>query len=45
MKKLLVGLLATLSLGMAQKTLVFGSNGEPVSLEPGNITDGISIYV
>ncbi len=45
MKKLLVGLLAALSLGMAQKTLVFGSNGEPVSLEPGNITDGISIYV
>ena len=43
MKKLLVGLLAALSLGMAQKTLVFGSNGEPVSLEPGNITDGISI--
>jgi peptide/nickel transport system substrate-binding protein len=24
--------------------LVFGSNGEPVSLESGNITDGISIY-
>lgn len=45
MKKLLVGLLAALSLGIAQKTLVFGSNGEPVSLEPGNITDGISIYV
>lgn len=32
------------TLGFAQKTLVFGSNGEPVSLEPGNITDGISIY-
>jgi len=30
---------------LAQKTLVFGANGEPVSLEPGNITDGISIYV
>jgi peptide/nickel transport system substrate-binding protein len=26
-------------------TLVFGSGGDPVSLEPGNITDGNSIYV
>ena len=26
-------------------TLVFGGNGEPVSLEPANITDGISINV
>lgn len=46
MKRLLATLaLATLAgFGMAQKTLVFGSNGEPVSLESGNITDGISIY-
>lgn len=34
-----------MGLGLGQKTLVFGHNGEPVSLEPGNITDGISIYV
>ena len=42
MKKLLLtALLATLpSAGAA--TLVFGGNGDPVSLEPGNITDGIS---
>lgn len=26
-------------------TLVFGSGGQPVNLEPGNITDGNSIYV
>ena len=47
MKRTLVGLVALGllgSLGMAQSTLVFGSNGEPVSLESGNITDGISIY-
>ncbi|MCL6527160.1 MAG: ABC transporter substrate-binding protein [Thermaceae bacterium] len=47
MKRTLVGLLALGllgSLGLAQKPLVFGSNGEPVTLEPGNITDGISIY-
>ncbi|WP_019585610.1 ABC transporter substrate-binding protein [Deinococcus apachensis] len=45
MKKLLLtALLATLpSAGAA--TLVFGNNGDPVSLEPGNITDGISIAV
>lgn len=45
MKKLLLtALLAALpSAGAA--TLVFGGNGEPVSLEPGNITDGISILV
>ncbi|MBB5232860.1 ABC transporter substrate-binding protein [Deinococcus budaensis] len=45
MKKLLLtALLATLpSAGAA--TLVFGGNGDPVSLEPGNITDGISIMV
>ncbi|GIW34584.1 ABC transporter substrate-binding protein [Meiothermus sp.] len=47
MKYRLLGILALGllgSLGMAQKTLVFGSNGEPASLESGNITDGISIY-
>lgn len=47
MKYRLLGILALGllgSLGMAQKTLVFGSNGEPTSLESGNITDGISIY-
>lgn len=43
--KVLLGLAVALGLGLAQKTLVFGANGEPVSLEPGNITDGISIYV
>ncbi|BDP41450.1 ABC transporter substrate-binding protein [Deinococcus aetherius] len=43
-KVLLTALLATLpSAGAA--TLVFGANGDPVSLEPGNITDGISILV
>ena len=26
-------------------TLVYGGNGEPVSLEPGNVTDGISLTV
>ncbi len=45
MKKLiLTGLLAALSAASAS-TLVFGANGEPVSLESGNITDGISILV
>ncbi|UBV43743.1 ABC transporter substrate-binding protein [Deinococcus taeanensis] len=45
MKKLLLtALLSTLSAASAA-TLVFGGNGEPVSLEPGNITDGISILV
>ncbi|HEU4741338.1 MAG TPA: ABC transporter substrate-binding protein [Meiothermus sp.] len=46
MKKrwLMLAIAALGTLGFAQKTLVFGSNGEPVSLEPGNITDGISIY-
>ncbi|MBD2089137.1 ABC transporter substrate-binding protein [Microcoleus sp. FACHB-1515] len=29
----------------ATSALVFGSGGEPVNLEPGNITDGNSIYV
>ncbi|NJN85198.1 MAG: ABC transporter substrate-binding protein [Leptolyngbyaceae cyanobacterium SL_7_1] len=28
-----------------QTALVFGSGGQPVNLEPGNITDGNSIYV
>ncbi|EYB67616.1 extracellular solute-binding protein [Deinococcus phoenicis] len=45
MKKLLLtALLATLPTAGAA-TLVFGNNGDPVSLEPGNITDGISIAV
>lgn len=45
MKKLLLtALLSTLSAASAA-TLVFGGNGEPVSLESGNITDGISILV
>ncbi|GAA5532623.1 ABC transporter substrate-binding protein [Deinococcus aluminii] len=45
MKKLLLtALLATLPTAGAA-TLVFGNNGEPVSLESGNITDGISILV
>jgi peptide/nickel transport system substrate-binding protein len=36
----------SLVLGSASAaTLVYGGNGEPVSLEPGNITDGISITV
>jgi len=45
MKKLLLtALLASLpSAGAA--TLVFGGNGDPISLESGNITDGISILV
>ncbi|SMB91389.1 ABC transporter substrate-binding protein [Deinococcus hopiensis] len=45
MKKLLLtALLATLPTAGAA-TLVFGANGDPVSLESGNITDGISILV
>jgi peptide/nickel transport system substrate-binding protein len=45
MKKLLLtALLSTLSAASAA-SLVFGGNGEPVSLESGNITDGISILV
>ncbi|MDP9762813.1 MULTISPECIES: ABC transporter substrate-binding protein [Deinococcus] len=46
MKKVfLTALLATLSAASAAGTLVYGGNGEPVSLESGNITDGISILV
>mgnify|MGYP001168480072 CR=1 FL=1 len=48
MKHRWLGVLALALLGsfsLAQKTLVFGHNGEPVSLESGNITDGVSIYV
>lgn len=39
------GAVATLALSnsAAASTLVFGANGDPVSLESGNITDGISI--
>ncbi|MDX2006789.1 MAG: ABC transporter substrate-binding protein [Meiothermus sp.] len=47
MKAKLLGIVALgllSGLGLAQKTLVFGSNGEPVNLESGNVTDGISIY-
>ena len=45
-KALLTALLAALPLAGAQSgTLVFGGNGEPVSLESGNITDGISILI
>ncbi|ACO45908.1 ABC transporter substrate-binding protein [Deinococcus deserti] len=45
MKKLLLtALLAALPTASAA-TLVFGANGEPVSLESGNITDGISILI
>uniref|UniRef100_UPI002869E692 ABC transporter substrate-binding protein n=1 Tax=Deinococcus sp. TaxID=47478 RepID=UPI002869E692 len=46
MKKLLLtALLATLPAASAAGTLVFGANGDPISLESGNITDGISILV
>lgn len=47
MKKLLLttALLAALPLASAAGTLVVAGNGEPVSLESGNITDGISINV
>ncbi|WP_034384299.1 ABC transporter substrate-binding protein [Deinococcus sp. YIM 77859] len=43
-KLLLTALLASLPTAGAA-TLVFGNNGDPVSLESGNITDGISIAV
>lgn len=36
--------LALSSQGQAAGTLVYGASGEPVSMEPGNITDGNSIY-
>ncbi|WP_026234450.1 ABC transporter substrate-binding protein [Calidithermus timidus] len=39
-----LALSALASAGLAQKTLVFGHEGEPVNLESGNITDGVSIY-
>ena len=46
MKKLLLtALLATLPAASAAGTLVFGANSDPISLESGNITDGISILV
>ena len=38
-------LLTALSTASAAGTLVYGANGEPVSLESGNITDGISILI
>ncbi len=45
-KYVLTALLGASMLGSASAaTLVYGGNGEPVSLEPGNITDGISITV
>ena len=46
-KSLLLTALLAASAGLSAQaaTLVFGSNGEPVSLESGNITDGISILV
>ena len=45
-KYILTALLSASLLGSASAaTLVYGGNGEPVSLEPGNITDGISITV
>ncbi|WP_407538968.1 ABC transporter substrate-binding protein [Deinococcus radiomollis] len=45
-KYILTALLSTSLLGSASAaTLVYGGNGEPVSLEPGNITDGISLTV
>ncbi|MHA0034404.1 ABC transporter substrate-binding protein [Deinococcus sp. PESE-13] len=47
MKKLLLtaALLVVPTAAAQSGTLVFGGNGEPVSLEPANITDGISINV
>ena len=43
---LLISALLSASAAFAQSsTLVFGNNGDPVSLESGNITDGISILV
>lgn len=39
-----LALSALASAGLAQRTLVFGHEGEPVNLESGNITDGVSIY-
>ncbi|MPY65703.1 ABC transporter substrate-binding protein [Deinococcus sp. SDU3-2] len=45
MKKLLLTALLTTLPTAGAATLVYGANGDPVSLEPGNITDGISILV
>ena len=46
MKKLLLTTVLILSgSAMAAGTLVFGGNGEPVTLEPGNATDGISLTI
>lgn len=47
MKKLLLtaALLASPTAAAQSGTLVYGGNGEPISLESGNITDGISINV
>lgn len=42
---LTAALLAAPTAAAQSGTLVFGGNGEPVSLESGNITDGISILV
>ena len=45
-KYVLTALLSASMLGSASAaTLVYGGNGDPVSLEPGNITDGISLGV
>ncbi|WP_425147417.1 ABC transporter substrate-binding protein [Deinococcus sp.] len=45
-KYILTAILSASLLGSASAvTLVYGNNGEPVSLESGNITDGISITV
>lgn len=46
MKRLfLTASLLSCSVASAAGTLVFGGNGEPISLESGNITDGISLNV
>ncbi|CAM3550212.1 ABC transporter substrate-binding protein [Deinococcus saxicola] len=48
MKKLILTALLTAcatTTSATAATLVFGGNGEPISLESGNITDGISILV
>ena len=45
MKKLFLTALLGVLPSASAVTLVYGGNGEPVSLEPVNITDGISILV